>query len=125
MIKHALKNFLFLILFSFLFLINPLFSQEKELPLIVERYDSLKYLVFHITGDGGWRGFDIKLADEFKAHNLSYIFLNAFKYFWSIKTPEQLTNDIVPVLREYLKKWDKKELVLVGFSFGAEIIPFF
>jgi type IV secretory pathway VirJ component len=112
---------LFLIL---LFSANLSFCQGKDLPLILEKSDSTKYLIFHITGDGGWRGFDIELAKEYKAHQMSYIILNAQKYFWSAKTPDALTNDISPVLEDYLKKWDKKELLLVGFSFGAEIMPF-
>ncbi len=121
MIKSDFKYILSLI---FLFSFSILFSQKKDLPLIVEKFDSSKYLVFHITGDGGWRGYDIKLADEFKANKMSYIFLNAFKYFWSTKTPDQLAKDIVPVLSDSLKTWNKKELIIVGFSFGAEIIPF-
>jgi type IV secretory pathway VirJ component len=99
-------------------------GQELQLPLILKKSDSTNYLVFHITGDGGWRGFDIKLAKEFEANNLSYVFLNAFKYFWSAKTPDQLAIDVIPVIQSYLSKWNKKELILFGFSFGAEIIPF-
>jgi len=124
MLQSSIKNFLILILISLLFIFNPVFSQDKELPLIVNKSDSTQYLVFHITGDGGWRGFDIKLADEFKSHQISYVYLNALKYFWKTKTPDQLAIDIIPAIKKYLKKWDKKELILVGFSFGAEIIPF-
>jgi type IV secretory pathway VirJ component len=101
-----------------------LFGQEESLPLLLEKSDSTNYLVFHITGDGGMRGFDVKLSDEFKAHKLSYIFLNAYKYFWSPKSPDQLASDIVPVIRDYLEEWGKNAIVLSGFSFGAEVIPF-
>jgi type IV secretory pathway VirJ component len=100
-------------------------GQYKDLPISMGKCDTTKYLLFHITGDGGWRGYDMKLIDEFKGHGISYVSLNALKYFWDTKTPGQLVNDIVPVLRDYFKKWDKKELILVGFSFGAEIMPFF
>jgi type IV secretory pathway VirJ component len=100
------------------------FGQAKSLPLIMDKSDTSKYLVFHITGDGGWKGFDVKLAGEFKAHHMSYIFLNSLKYFWSAKTPDQLADDIAPVIRQYCKNWDNREIVLVGFSFGAEVMPF-
>jgi type IV secretory pathway VirJ component len=109
----------FLLLFTY-----NISGQGNGPPLITNKSDSSETLVFHITGDGGWRGFDIKLADEFKSHHLSYVYLNALKYFWKSKTPDQLKEDMIPVLREYLKKWNKKELILTGFSFGAEIIPF-
>lgn len=101
-----------------------LFGQDEELPLTFEKSDSTKYLVFYISGDGGVKGFDINLSNEFKSHQFSYIYLNAYKYFWSAKTPEQLANDVIPVIRNYLKEWDKSEIVLTGFSFGAEVIPF-
>jgi type IV secretory pathway VirJ component len=113
-----------LILSVFLFSFNPAIGQEKGEPLIVNKSDSSNYLVFHITGDGGWHSFDIKMANEFKSHHLSYVYLNSLKYFWKTKTPDELAIDIIPVLREYLEKWNKKELILSGFSFGAEIIPF-
>lgn len=101
-----------------------LFGQADSLPLVVEKSDSTNYLVFHITGDGGMRGFDIKLSDEFKGHQFSYIILNAYKYFWSPKTPDQFASDIIPIIQDYIGKWSKDEIVLSGFSFGAEVIPF-
>jgi Type IV secretory pathway, VirJ component len=117
-------KFLAIILLGLLFSLNTAIGQEKGVPLIVNKSDSTNYLVFHITGDGGWHSFDIKLADEFKSHHISYVYLNALKYFWKTKSPDQLAIDILPVLKDYLKKWGKKELILSGFSFGAEIIPF-
>lgn len=100
-------------------------AQEKILPLVMNN-DSAnsKTLVFQITGDGGWYGFDIKMSEEYKNQHLSYVFLNSYKYFWSTKSPDELTIDIIPVLNKYLKEWNKTELLLVGFSFGAEILPF-
>ncbi len=81
-------------------------------------------LIVHITGDGGWRGFDIKMGKEYEADSLSYIALNSFSYFWKTKTPEELSNDMVPIIRHYLDIWKKKSIVMVGFSFGAEVMPF-
>jgi type IV secretory pathway VirJ component len=114
-----------LIFISLLLISSLLLSgQDQSLPLVLEKSDSTNYLVFHVTGDGGMRGFDIKLSDEFRDHRFSYIILNAYKYFWSPKTPDQLASDIIPVIKDYLAKWDKNEIVLSGFSFGAEVIPF-
>jgi type IV secretory pathway VirJ component len=106
------------------FIAGPYTFGQKKLPVIIGNCDSSRYLVFHITGDGGWRGFDIKLANEFKVHEMSYRTLNAFRYFWSAKSPDQLAKDMTPLLRDYLIKLHRTELVLVGFSFGAEIMPF-
>jgi hypothetical protein len=54
------------------------FGQANDLPLIAEKFDTSKYLIFDITGDRGMGGFDVKLANEYKAHHLSYIYLDAF-----------------------------------------------
>jgi type IV secretory pathway VirJ component len=116
--KHL--TFITLLLISTRFL----FGQAENLPLLLEKSDSTNYLIFHVTGDGGMRGFDIKLSDEFKAHRFSYILLNSYKYFWAAKTPDQFAKDIIPVIRDYISKWGKDEIVLSGFSFGAEVIPF-
>jgi type IV secretory pathway VirJ component len=117
-----MKRLIFILL---LFLSTRLlFGQEATLPLLFEKSDSSNYLVFHVTGDGGMKGFDIKLSEEFKAHRFSYILLNSYKYFFASKTPDQFAKDIIPVIQDYISKWGKNEIVLSGFSFGAEVIPF-
>jgi type IV secretory pathway VirJ component len=115
----------FIFLLSFLIINLKALGQEDKLPIILEdnNHNSMP-LVFHISGDGGWKGFDVKLAEEYKANGLSTVALNSIKYFWSTKTPDQVIKDMTPVLTKYMKAWNKKELILVGFSFGAEIMPF-
>lgn len=102
-----------------------IFSQKTELPLKIKNASaSSSPMIFYITGDGGWSMFDNKMHNEFETCNLSYIGLNSFRYFWSKKTPDQVAKDVVPVLYKYLNEWNKKEIVMVGYSFGAEIMPF-
>ena len=50
--------------------------------------------------------------------------LDALKYFWHEKTPEQVTSDLSIVLNYYLKTWKKQRFILLGYSFGANIVPF-
>jgi type IV secretory pathway VirJ component len=126
MINHGLKRYFVFLILIFIVPFKNGICQETSLPLITKNCgENSKPLIFHISGDGGWRGFDIKMADEYNANGLSYVMLNSFKYFWSTKTPDQLVKDVVPVLRNYLKMWNKNEMIFVGFSFGAEILPFF
>jgi type IV secretory pathway VirJ component len=99
-------------------------AQDRDMPLVVGQKDTSRFLVFHICGDGGWKRFDVKLGDEFSAQHMPYVCLNSIKYFWSAKTPDQLAKDMIPVIHEYLKKWNKTEIILTGFSFGAEVLPF-
>ncbi len=118
------KPFTFLLL---CFLISGLTSlgENKELPLKIKfNGENNTPLIFHITGDGGMVRFDLKMLREYQNNGFSYIGLSSLKYFITGKTPEKIAHDIIPVIRHYSEEWNKETIVLVGFSFGAEIIPF-
>ncbi len=108
---------------------SALYSQpsanEKKLPVIIHfNGDNSTPMIFHISGDGGWIRFDVRLSQRYDLNGYSFIALNSLKYFFEPKTPEKLAEDFIPMIQKYMKEWDKDSLVLVGFSFGAEIIPF-
>lgn len=77
-----------------------------------------------LTGDGGWAGLDQELAARLAADGVPTVGLNSLKYFWTTRTPAQTTNDVVRVLRHYLSSWGKERVLLVGYSFGADVLPF-
>jgi type IV secretory pathway VirJ component len=77
-----------------------------------------------ITGDGGWAGLDQELAAQFAAAGVPTVALNSLKYFWTERTPAQTANDVARLLRHYLAAWDKQRVLLVGYSFGADVLPF-
>ncbi|HRI60429.1 MAG TPA: AcvB/VirJ family lysyl-phosphatidylglycerol hydrolase, partial [Saprospiraceae bacterium] len=77
-----------------------------------------------ISGDGGWTGFDQQICDQLAAKHLPVVGLNSQSYFWKKKTPEQTVADLAPVIRQYLAAWGKSKLMLVGYSFGANVVPF-
>ncbi|HET8572916.1 MAG TPA: AcvB/VirJ family lysyl-phosphatidylglycerol hydrolase [Edaphocola sp.] len=77
-----------------------------------------------ITGDGGWKGFDPALANQFVNKGVPVIALNALHYFWTPKTPEESADAITGLLTTYLRSWHKKSFILIGYSFGADVLPF-
>lgn len=81
-------------------------------------------VLFFISGDGGWTSFDHDLSETIAKAGMPVIGLDAQKYFWNQKSPEQTAADISKALTHYMQQWDKKEVVLAGFSFGASVIPF-
>lgn len=81
-------------------------------------------LVVLITGDGGWKDFTPKLAAQFVHQHVPVVALNALRYFWTPKTPGETTNAIDGLLNKYMQQWHKKQFILVGFSFGADVLPF-
>ena len=77
-----------------------------------------------ISGDGGWYSFEQSLASKLAEEGIPTIGLDSKKYFWDRKTPEQTAKDITDALTWYGKMWDKDRFILIGYSLGAEIVPF-
>ena len=101
--------------------------QPGDLPVTVtppSRNPADQPLVFGISGDGGWRGFIDNLGTDLSTHEIPVVGLDALRYFWSAKTPDQTTADVANSIRFYLKKWNRNSFVLLGYSFGANVMPF-
>ena len=49
---------------------------------------------------------------------------NSLQYFWKKRTPAETTKDVQRILVYYAKAWNKSRVILVGYSFGADILPF-
>jgi type IV secretory pathway VirJ component len=81
-------------------------------------------LVVLLTGDGGWAGLDRGLAEAFNEHGVPLVALSTLQYFWRAHTPEQTSADLARVLRHYLTAWKRERVLLVGYSFGADVLPF-
>ena len=45
-------------------------------------------------------------------------------YYWHFKSPEQTAKDLERILAYYSKAWQRSRVILVGYSFGAEVILF-
>ena len=46
------------------------------------------------------------------------------KYFWQTRTPDETARDVNAALAAYLRDWGKDRLILIGYSFGAAVLPF-
>lgn len=77
-----------------------------------------------ISGDGGWAGIDRDLAGELARRGVPVVGLNSLKYFWSPRTPDGAARDLERILAHYAQAWQKKEVVLIGYSLGADVLPF-
>jgi type IV secretory pathway VirJ component len=81
-------------------------------------------LALLMTGDGGWAGLDQELAARLAHSGVPTVGLNSLKYFWTERTPEETARDVGRLLRHYLAAWNKQRVLLVGYSFGADVLPF-
>jgi type IV secretory pathway VirJ component len=109
---------------------NPVQSQVKtadaDLPvtIIPAKKPGTDLMVLFITGDGGWNTFSQNLGDQFAIDGAPVAALNSLKYFWSRKTPEETTQAVVALIDHYSAAWKKKNILLCGYSFGADVMPF-
>jgi type IV secretory pathway VirJ component len=77
-----------------------------------------------ITGDGGWGVTDRGIAKSLADKGIPVVGLNSLHYFWKQKTPEQTAADLNRILQHYSALWKRNEVVVIGYSFGADILPF-
>ncbi len=75
------------------------------------------------SGDGGWRDLDKSIGDAFQKQGVPTIGVDSLRYFWSRKTPEQTSADLARIIDFYTEKWGIDHVVLVGYSFGADVLP--
>jgi type IV secretory pathway VirJ component len=50
--------------------------------------------------------------------------LNARKYFWKKRTPAAMTTELSQLINKYLAQWKRDSVLLIGYSFGADVTPF-
>ncbi len=75
------------------------------------------------SGDGGWRDLDKQIGDTFQKDGVPTIGVDSLRYFWSRKTPAQTAADLARIIDVYSEKWGVDRVILVGYSFGADILP--
>ena len=77
-----------------------------------------------ISGDGGWAGLDQGVSGELAAHGIPVVGLNSLKYFWHARSADSTANDVTRIIEQYAARWHKPRVLLVGYSFGADVMPF-
>jgi type IV secretory pathway VirJ component len=77
-----------------------------------------------LSGDGGWAGIDRSVASALAARGVSVVGFDSLRYFWSKRTPKGLATDLDRLIRYYLSRWQKDKVLLIGYSQGADVLPF-
>jgi len=77
-----------------------------------------------LSGDGGWAGLDKEVAAALSAGGIPVVGLDSLRYFWTARTPEGLAADLSRIIDYYVKQLGKQRVVLVGYSQGADVLPF-
>ncbi len=81
-------------------------------------------IILFLSGDGGMKKFAVDIVNSLNAKGYPVIGLNSLKYFWNKKTPQQAGADVAALLQYYSKEWNNHSFLLVGYSMGADVLPF-
>jgi len=77
------------------------------------------------SGDGGWRDLDKTIGEYLASHGVPTIGVDSLRYFWRRKSPEEVARDLVSILEaESARGGPARKAILIGYSFGADILPF-
>jgi type IV secretory pathway VirJ component len=76
------------------------------------------------SGDGGWRDLDKRVGEILARSGTPIAGVDSLRYFWRAKTPEQVAEDLAAIIAHYGEVWNRKQVVVIGYSFGAGIVPF-
>lgn len=97
----------------------------SDLPLVeLPAAHPTDMLAVVLSGDGGWRDLDKTIAEKLRADDINVVGWDSLHYFWRARTPAQSGADLARVLRVYSHRWHAAHVALIGYSFGADVLPF-
>jgi type IV secretory pathway VirJ component len=127
--KNILSMFCKVLLLGNICFQSSLIAQKVQptvnLPVIESRSNgNNSYYVLLLTGNGGWKKLVQSVTSYLNSKDVSVVAVNTQKYLWSEKNPSQIACDIESLIDKYFNKWGQKKVVLMGYSMGAEVLPF-
>jgi len=105
---------------------RPTAPSVADLPLVEVPApgSSSASLAVMLSGDGGWASLDREGAEVLAARGIPVVGLDTLRYFWKRRTPEESAQALQRILEHYLTTWEKTSVILVGYSRGADVLPF-
>lgn len=76
-----------------------------------------------LTGDGGWAGLDVAVADQLAKRGIVVVGFNTLKFFWQTRKPEEAADAITRIIGHYGAQHAQADFVVIGYSFGAALAP--
>ena len=77
-----------------------------------------------VTGSGGYVGLDRRMGNNFAERGVPVVGLSSLAYFWKPRDPDVSAHDLARILDHYLTAWRKSRAIVVGYSQGADVVPF-
>lgn len=99
-------------------------SEVGDLPLSLTPASPGPLMAVLLTGDGGWAAGDKSMAQALAQRGVAVAGLNSARYVERARTPDEAANDLARILRHFLGAWHRQRVVLIGYSRGADLVPF-
>lgn len=94
------------------------------LPLtILEAKPTMDTMAVVYSGDGGWRDIDKDVGDFLQKDGIPVVGVDSLRYFWSERKPQDVADDLARIIDTYRREWKVNNVILIGYSFGADILP--
>lgn len=97
----------------------------SDLPLVLlpaAGHQGMMAIIY--SGDGGWRDLDKQTGGILQQSGIPVVGVDTLRYFWRKKTPEEVAQGLKLIIDHYTAVWDAPSVLLVGYSFGADVLPF-
>jgi type IV secretory pathway VirJ component len=75
------------------------------------------------SGDGGWQEIDEELGSHLRNAGIPVVGVDSLSYFWSGRTAGRTARDLGRIIDYYTKRSKVQHVLLVGYSFGADVMP--
>ncbi|CDZ32287.1 Virulence factor family protein [Neorhizobium galegae bv. officinalis] len=99
-------------------------NQPLDLPLnVLEAKPAMNTMAVIFSGDGGWRDLDSEVGGYLQSQGIPTIGLDSLRYFWSERSPQATADDLAKIIEHYRRQWGVQNVLLVGYSFGADVLP--
>lgn len=111
------------------FTVKPLWpeaaSDLKELPLVelAAKGNRRDYFAIMYSGDGGWATIDREVSEGLNSRGVSVVGVDSLRYFWTKTDVAVAAKDLARIIGTYRDRWSARKVLLIGFSFGADVIP--
>lgn len=104
--------------------VQALQTVSDQLPVVVlATHPTRDTMAIILSGDGGWRDLDKTIGDIFQKTGVPTVGLDSLRYFWAKRTPQDLARDITKIVKKYSTQWGTADVMLIGYSFGADVLP--
>lgn len=81
-----------------------------------------EFVIFY-SGDGGWEQLEQRVSANLNEHGYAVLGISTLAYFWREQPVADSAAQLDSLIDTYRKRWNAPRVWLIGFSFGASVLP--